>query len=70
MVLDWWRGCIVVAAAAACIAGRFGTRARGIKNKVAVNTRLSPEVLQQQLAKANAQVSLVICMFTRNAITL
>jgi hypothetical protein len=36
---------------------RFGTRARGIKNKVAVNTRLSPELLQQQLAKANARVS-------------
>ncbi|KAF6263267.1 P-loop containing nucleoside triphosphate hydrolase protein [Scenedesmus sp. NREL 46B-D3] len=35
---------------------RFGTRARGIKNKVAVNTRLSPELLQQQLAKANARI--------------
>ncbi|WIA21070.1 hypothetical protein OEZ85_005390 [Tetradesmus obliquus] len=35
---------------------RFGTRARGIKNKVAVNTRLSPELLQQQLAKANARL--------------
>eukprot|EP00878_Enallax_costatus_P042547 GHUV01049943.1.p1 GENE.GHUV01049943.1~~GHUV01049943.1.p1 ORF type:complete len:384 (+),score=136.91 GHUV01049943.1:1278-2429(+) len=35
---------------------RFGSRARGIKNKVAVNTRLSPEVLQQQLAKANARI--------------
>jgi hypothetical protein len=37
---------------------RFGTRARGIKNKVAVNTRLSPELLQQQLTKANARVSM------------
>uniref|UniRef100_A0A383WLH3 Kinesin-like protein n=1 Tax=Tetradesmus obliquus TaxID=3088 RepID=A0A383WLH3_TETOB len=35
---------------------RFGTRARGIKNKVTVNTRLSPELLQQQLAKANARI--------------
>eukprot|EP00775_Hariotina_reticulata_P007717 gene7717-7916_t len=35
---------------------RFGSRARGIKNKVTINTRLSPDVLQQQLAKANEKV--------------
>lgn len=37
-------------------AGRFGSRARGLKNTVAVHVRLNAEVLQQQLEKARAQV--------------
>jgi hypothetical protein len=35
---------------------RFGSRARGLKNTVAVHVRLNAEVLQQQLEKAKAQV--------------
>jgi hypothetical protein len=35
---------------------RFGSRALGVKNTVAVNRRLSPEALQQQLAQARAEV--------------
>ncbi|GBF99459.1 kinesin heavy chain [Raphidocelis subcapitata] len=35
---------------------RFGSRALGIKNTVAVNRRLSPEALQQQLAQARAEL--------------
>jgi hypothetical protein len=35
---------------------RFGSRALGIKNAVAVNRRLSPEALQRQLDEARAQV--------------
>jgi len=40
-----------------CCCCRFGSRARGLKNTVAVHVRLNPEVLQQQLEKARAQVS-------------
>jgi hypothetical protein len=37
---------------------RFGSRALGIKNRVAVNRRLSPEALHRQLAEARAQARL------------
>jgi hypothetical protein len=42
--------------ACVCLHRRFGSRARGLKNTVAVNVRLDPRVLQQQLDKARAQV--------------
>jgi kinesin family protein 5 len=35
---------------------RFGSRALGVKCKVAVNSRLSPDQLQAQLATARSQV--------------
>jgi hypothetical protein len=59
-----WLSCILVTCCAVVTVCRFGSRARGLKNTVAVHVRLNADVLQQQLEKARAEVGgLFLCIF-------
>lgn len=66
-----WLSCILVTCCAVVTVCRFGSRARGLKNTVAVHVRLNADVLQQQLEKARAEVGgLFLCIFIYNILYL